>query len=295
MYNPRVSADAPDTPVPEPSAHGVGWKVSFQVVQKRGAPHRSPAVAGTLWLCIAATMGCAIVSRFPSDCSVRESAPRATYLAEIKRDLQEAWPDNRTITIVCHGHSVPAGYFETPTVDSLHAYPHLLLTKLKQHYPNAVINVIVTAIGGENAVSGAARFQRDVLPHHPDVVTIDYALNDRGNGLERSRMAWEQMIASARAHGVKVILLTPTPDQQSDLADPDDPLYQHARQVRELAALHQVGLVDSLALFQQRIQEGIRLGDLMAQVNHPNSAGHELVAEGLMEWFEQEDPPAGEE
>jgi len=250
-------------------------------------------MAGTLWICMAAMIGCASVSRSPSDCSARRNATRASYLGEIKAELQKAWPDNRTITIVCHGHSVPAGYFETPVVNSLHAYPHLLFTKLKRHYPNAVINVIVTAIGGENAVSGAARFEHDVLSHRPDVVTIDYALNDRGNGLERSRIAWEQMIASARARGVKVILLTPTPDQQSDLADPDDPLNQHAQQIRELAALHNLGLVDSLALFQQRIREGTRVGDLMAQVNHPNAAGHELVADGLMQWFEQEDPPAG--
>ena len=249
-------------------------------------------MAGTLWLCIAATIGCALASRSPSDCSASQTATRTTYLAEIKTELQRTWPDNRTITIVCHGHSVPAGYFETPVVDSLHAYPHLLFIRLKQHYPNAVVNVIVTAIGGENAVSGAARFERDVLSHRPDVLTIDYALNDRGNGLERSRIAWEHMIASARSRGVKVILLTPTPDQQSDLADPDDPLNQHAQQVRDLAALHELGLVDSLALFRQRIREGTRLADLMAQTNHPNSAGHELVADGLMQWFAQQCPSA---
>ena len=238
-----------------------------------------------IWLFMAATIGCGLISQTPSCRSASESVTRVTYLAEIKRELEQAWPDNRTISIVCHGHSVPAGYFETPTVDSLHAYPHLLLTKLKQHYPNAVINVVVTAVGGENAVSGAARFERDVLTHRPDVVTIDYALNDRTNGLERSRVAWEHMIASARAGGAQVILLTPTPDLQSDLADPDDPLNQHARQVRELAALHKVGLVDSLLLFQQRFEEGTHLEDLMSQANHPNSAGHGLVADGLIEWF----------
>ena len=76
------------------------------------------------------------------------------------RELEKTWPDNRTVTVVCHGHSVPAGYFATPIVDSVNAYPHVLFTKLKKRYPNAVVNVIVTAIGGENAVSGAARFHR---------------------------------------------------------------------------------------------------------------------------------------
>ena len=55
----------------------------------------------------------------------------------------------------------------------------------------------VTAFGGENSESGAARFEKDVLSHNPDVVCIDYALNDRGLGVERSRRALVSMITRA--------------------------------------------------------------------------------------------------
>ncbi|MFN2284460.1 MAG: SGNH/GDSL hydrolase family protein, partial [Anaerolineae bacterium] len=74
-------------------------------------------------------------------------ADTATYLADIVAILKAHWPDNRTVNIVCHGHSVPAGYFATPMVDALNAYPHLLYRGLKQRFPFAVINVIVTARG----------------------------------------------------------------------------------------------------------------------------------------------------
>jgi hypothetical protein len=60
---------------------------------------------------------------------------------------------------------------------------------LAERFPHAVINVIVTAIGGENSESGAERFDRDVLSHRPDLVTIDYALNDRAIGLLRAEKA----------------------------------------------------------------------------------------------------------
>jgi lysophospholipase L1-like esterase len=115
---------------------------------------------------------------------------------------------NRTITIVCHGHSVPAGYFKTPVVDTFNAYPHLLHLALKKRFPHAVINVIVTAIGGENSEQGSARFEKDVLCHKPDLITIDYALNDRRIGLEKARQAWTSMIEQAKAKNVKVLLLT---------------------------------------------------------------------------------------
>lgn len=208
-----------------------------------------------------------------------------TYLANVRTLLEAQWPKNRTVTIVCHGHSVPAGYFKTPSIHEMQAYPHLLQAALCKAYPYAEINVIVTAIGGENSESGAARFDRDVLALHPDVVTIDYALNDRPIGLERAGKAWRAMIERAIAGGVKVILLTPTPDLSAKLNDPMDPLNQHAQQIRRLAAEYHIGLVDSLAAFKRAIAEGNRLEDLMAQVNHPNAKGHEIVARQMVRWF----------
>lgn len=212
-------------------------------------------------------------------------ADTATYLAAVQAEMKKEWPKNRAVNIVCHGHSVPAGYFRTPVVDSPHAYPHLLFLKLKERYPLAVVNVIVTAIGGENSVSGAARFERDVLSLRPDVVTIDYALNDRGVGLPAARAAWVQMITQAQARNIPVILLTPTPDQGARLDDLNNPLNLHAQQIRELAGQFHTGLVDSLAAFKQRIKDGAKLADLMSQGNHPNAAGHEIVATELMPWF----------
>lgn len=208
-----------------------------------------------------------------------------TYLAPIKTELSKKWSRNRTVNIVCHGHSVPAGYFRTPLVDTFNAYPHLLHKALKDAHPYAVINVIVTAIGGETSKRGAERFEKDVLVHKPDVLLIDYALNDRGIGLENAKIAWTNMIEKAKAQDVKVILLTPTADQRSDLEDSDDRLNQHAEQIRRLAGQHGVALVDSLAEFRAYVKKGGKLKDLMSQGNHPNRKGHDLVVSAAMKWF----------
>jgi acyl-CoA thioesterase I len=212
-------------------------------------------------------------------------ADAQTYLAPVSALMKQAWPHNRRVHVVCHGHSVPAGYFVTPVVDSPNAYPHLLFLGLKERFPLAVVNVIVTAVGGENSERGAARFEQDVLALHPDVVCIDYALNDHGLGLDRSRRALTAMITAALERDIRVMLLTPTPDQQARWNDPDDPLNQQADLIRALAAEHGVGLVDSLAAFQRHTEQGGDLADLMAQVNHPNRQGHELVAQALLAWF----------
>lgn len=208
-----------------------------------------------------------------------------TYLAEFARLARVDWPQNRTLNVVCHGHSVPSGYFETPVISTHESYPHLLHVALAKKYPHAVINVIVTAIGGETSEQGALRFAADVLPHRPDVITLDYALNDRGDGLERARRAWSAMIAQAQAVKIPVLLLTPTPDQAASLTDPAEKLVQHAAQVRELAREFGVGLVDSFTVFGQKVADGVKLADLMSSRNHPNGAGHALVAAELIKWF----------
>ena len=207
------------------------------------------------------------------------------YLSDLKTELQKEWPKNRTINIVFHGHSVPAGYFKTPHVNTLGAYPNLFLKKLKEIYPYAVVNVIVTAIGGENSVKGAERFESDVLTHKPDVILIDYALNDRGVGLEKAKEAWNKMIYLAKKQNIKMILVTPSPDQNVNLSDSTNVLKKHTDQIIQLTKENQVALVDSYKAFEFLYSDKEKLTSYMSQVNHPNELGHELIANEIIEWF----------
>ena len=219
-------------------------------------------------------------------CVKAQVADKAVYLSDIKQELQKEWPKNRTVNLVFHGHSVPSGYFDTPNVRTLQSYPYLTLQTLKENYPYAVVNTITTAIGGEDAEQGNARFGEEVLTHRPDVVFIDYALNDAGRiGLERARNAWETMIREALDKQVKVVLMTPTPDLRVDILNPDTPLGKHAAQIRELAAKYKIGLVDSYATFKQLKQDGADLTAYMSQDAHPNEKGHRVVCDLIAQWF----------
>ena len=212
-------------------------------------------------------------------------ADQATYLSEIKTELQRQWPKNRTINLVFHGHSVPSGYAKTPLVKTFDSYPFQVLKQLKSLYPYAVINVITTSIGGENSVQGEKRFKRDVLIHKPDVLFIDYALNDRSIGLEKSKKAMEKMIRQALKKKIKVILLTPSPDLTIDLTKPGNVLEQFTDQLISLAKKYKIGLSDSYAVFKSLAQSGQDLKPYMAQSNHPNARGHFLISQEIMKWF----------
>ena len=208
------------------------------------------------------------------------------YLAPLLDELARQWPKNRIINIVCHGHSVPSGYFATPYVNTFSAYPHLLHRLVKERFPFAVANVIVTAIGGETSPSGAKRFEGDVLTHRPDVLTLDYGLNDRFVGLEAAKEAWKSMIERALSENVKVILCTPTWDNNYYTgAEGWQKLEQHAEQIRSLADEYNIGLADSFKAFARNVQEPEDMAKYLSHVNHPTEAGHRLVAEEIAKYF----------
>lgn len=209
-----------------------------------------------------------------------------TYLNNIKTELQKKWPDNRTINLVFHGHSVPTGFGATPNVNRLVAYPFQVLKEVNEKYPYSIVNVITTSIGGENSVAGEKRFKKDVLPMKPDVVFIDYALNDRASGLEKAKKADEEMIKLALKKHIKVILMTPSPDLSVDITKSGNILEQFTNMLIGLAKQYNIGLANSYAAFEKIAKSGEDLHKYMAQVNHPNEKGHEVIANVIMKYFE---------
>lgn len=209
----------------------------------------------------------------------------AAAFPDIMEQLQIKWPKNRTIRFVFHGHSVPAGYFKTPTIRRFESYPLLFQQQMCDRFSTAAIDVSVTAIGGENSERGAARFADDVLSLKPDLVFIDYSLNDRRLPLDQAKQFWEVMIIEAKQNGVPVVLLTPTPDASEDITDKETLLQQHADQVKQLGKIHEVPVVDSYSEFQRRVSAGEKLWSFLSQGNHPNRKGHEVVTDLIMNLF----------
>ncbi|WP_236978896.1 SGNH/GDSL hydrolase family protein [Membranihabitans maritimus] len=218
---------------------------------------------------------------------IGQIANKESYLESIRIELQKKWPQNQTINLVFHGHSVPAGYFKTPTVNTLAAYPYQLLKRIKTDYPYAVINVINTSIGGENSKNGSLRFESEVLKHDPDVLFIDYALNDRDLGIENAERYWREMIQKAIDKDIKIILLTPSADQREDILNSESKLNKHANMIRELAKEYQIGLIDSYDIFKSQVKKGLQISKLMSQVNHPNEQGHLLITSALYDYFKE--------
>lgn len=214
-------------------------------------------------------------------------ADKKEYLKREVEKLQKIWPDNESVTIVCHGHSIPCGYMAQNVTQPFDAYPHLLHQELAKRFPHSVINVFVSAVGGENCVFGAKRFARDVLSHRPDLVTIDYGRNDMFLTAEQVKESWAHMIREAKEAGVKVLLITPAADSGAIYYDPAERRLTDAELadvIRDLAKQYETGLADAQNAFMQLFEAGHERSEYAASVNHPNRRGHEIITKCLMEW-----------
>ena len=108
---------------------------------------------------------------------------------------------------------------------------------------------------------------------------------DIGDKDEAARVGNLLRLKAKKAKGVKVILLTPTPDLSEDIRSDQAPLQAYAQMIRRLAAEYHVGLADSYAVFRAKAEAGEKMASFMAQVNHPDARGHAIVAEEILRWF----------
>lgn len=223
---------------------------------------------------------------FLAACELAAAAPALP--AGLLDELRKPWPGNRTVNVVFHGHSVPAGYHKTPEVKPFDSYPLIALGLIKEAYPHAVMNAIVTAIGGENSVRGAARFEAEVLALRPDVIFIDYALNDRRLPVDQVEQAWRGMAAAAKARGIPVVFVTPSGAEDVRIDTEDEPLELRAALIRRVASDLEVPVADAWAAWKSALAAGTDQKALLSQINHPNRAGHELVAREIARLFSVE-------
>lgn len=64
----------------------------------------------------------------------------------------------------------------------------------QEQYPQAKVQEIHAAIGGTGSDLGVFRLQQDVLRHHPDLLFVEFAVNDGGTAPQRIQQAMEGIV-----------------------------------------------------------------------------------------------------
>ena len=154
-----------------------------------------------------------------------------------------------------------------------HGYVQTISRWLRQNYPKATLNTFNAGVPGTGSDFGAKRFDRDVLAHDPDLILVEFAVNDGDDDCTKNM---ERMVR-------KAWLKNPDTDIVFfyTLAQKNLPFYQRGllppsasahERVAAFYGIPTIGLAQSVA---DRINAGgMTWKEFSADVCHPNENGY---------------------
>lgn len=154
------------------------------------------------------------------------------------------------------------------------AYAQVMLNWWKKTFPQATFTLVNAGIGSTNSIAGAYRIQGDLLDYEPDLIVVEYAVND-GISTECGE-SYENVVRKAMNSGAAVVLLF--------LCHKNGTTCQSIqKQTGKHYQLPMISFVDSV---YRTIEKGERTWEsYSADTVHPNNTGHAIVGLLLNHYF----------
>lgn len=92
------------------------------------------------------------------------------------------------------GKTVKVAYLGGSITRADHGWREQSFQWLKKEFPQAQLSEIMAAIGGTGSDFGAYRLQTHVLQHQPDLVFVEFAVNDNGKSAPEVKAAMEGIV-----------------------------------------------------------------------------------------------------
>lgn len=198
--------------------------------------------------------------------------------------LAEKLAKGGNISVVFLGGSLTWGAQSTNPQKT--SYRALVSRKLEETYPQARFQFHDAAIGGTGSQLASFRLERDVLAYKPDLLFLDFTINDDPYPEPRpARLAaYESLVRRLTGAGTPVVMVL-LPAKKDVLPNPPerplDPKH------KEIAAAYGLPVADAVSLAKARVAAGQvtpdQLWDLPKDVTHPGDAGYALYADAAWE------------
>lgn len=224
----------------------------------------------------------------------------------------ESVRSERPVVIACLGDSVTHGCFDL-FVDAKDQFiPHhmpdqgyvaKLGRKLNELFPVAAVTMLNAGISGDGSAGGLQRLERDVLSFHPDLVIVNFALNDSMGGeagVEKYAANMREIFRQILSSGAEALLLTPNfmcsyvPHtvvganltkiaQEAAKVQNEGILTKYVEAARAAAAELNVPVADAYRRWEKMKEAGVDTTLLLSNgINHPTVEMHDLFVEEIM-------------
>ena len=184
----------------------------------------------------------------------------------------------KKITYVAFGDSITDGYGVS------RGFVSILSQKIRGALPASELVTLNTGMSGDSTRGGLYRLGRDVLEHAPDLVTINFGVNDAFSGISVEPFAENlfQMVGRIQGGGChRIVLLSceAIPEEWAELQVL--PYWEAMEQVaRETGAVY----ADAHGRWLEELGKGRSPEDLIITGDlHPNEEGHRVIAEAVWE------------
>lgn len=174
------------------------------------------------------------------------------------------------VTVVFFGGSITWGATATDPLRT--SWRALVMKHFRTQFPQTPLIFIDAAIGGQPSRLGVFRIDRDVIAYAPDLVFVEFTIND--GTLEMADQTYEGIIRKIR-HRLPKTAIVPV------IVGAGRKEYVSPSRVKHIAVAKHYGLpvIDLVADIRQRIQAGLKLSGILTDGVHPNDTGYALYAQ----------------
>lgn len=200
-------------------------------------------------------------------------APQLTSYPHLTAFFQRAQHGER-LNVAFLGGSITFGATSTDPYKT--SYRALVTRYLEDSYPQAHIRAIDAAIGGIGSELAVFRMDRDVLPYHPDLTFIEFAVNDWGQ--PDSQEIMEGIIRKLRISNPKMAIVILIIGSNYNYSTPPVSAAHKA-----LAVYYNIPAIDIASVIEEKVKSGLDTHTILTDGCHPNDKGYVIYAEIITE------------
>lgn len=198
-------------------------------------------------------------------------------------DVMRKAAKGEKITIACIGGSITQGTISNGAKDKEYkeqigwnAYANLFFDWWKKAYPDTEVECINAGIGATGSYLAMHRVQKDVLDKKPDLVLVEFSVNDAG--VKNHQYYYENLIRTIRgSEGNPAVMLL-------FMAQTNGSSAQNTHQ--ELGIYYNLPMISYGDMIRPMMKENIYTAEeLSGDTVHPSVLGHAIVGETLWKYL----------